>query len=681
MQVPYHLAAACCKVFELLLQTTPSSTTPRSSTAGGGSSSSSSSRGHDSRDAFEHSSPAVPAQAERAVRVDVPVQALCVLLGSVVIAQASQQCPVPVAACVQQLQRSGLLELLPKLLVCSAEKLRTAHSSTSGNRRSDSLSSSEGSSNSGRGSGSSCGRGSGTAGSTSAPDSTAEGQQLGLLGNLRTCNDCLRLYSILAQCWPHGVLPRDLLPQHAEPVLQAVFAACQGVIHLLGQPELQHAAPLLSKLLSVWDRAAEVFTVLCRAFQLNTSGAIQPGPNQPPPQQYADALLQSPSLLPCVALDMATSIHALLLLQQQDSGLVAAAWPLDWQTSQRNITTFSGCNFGNSSTAAAAGSSSSRQGAGSSSSRQGAGSSGGGPRGSSSGTVGGSRTSNISSTGTTGSNAHTTQSSSSSSANMALELWASQGSDGSDILHCASQMLADLPASHSKLFSLLGCDSMSVLVTAAAQAERLREGGASMLRTYLGSLLAAGSVYGCLALHPAGQRQASTQMQQHVRAVHYMMPALLLHFAAEQTVRPACEQIFAWERFIEPSYRAIAAATVAWHEDLAAGMYLSSPADLQQVLLHDLLPMVVQISSAVLGLPGPAAYRTYGSASRGSMQSSTAATVNVHFPDPVQFELAVCLVRCVSGAAHTSQGRCGSPLTVPASALGSHVMTTSTQTF
>ena len=39
-----------------------------------------------------------------------------------------------------------------------------------------------------------------------------------------------------------------------------------------------------------------------------------------------------------------------------------------------------------------------------------------------------------------------------------------------------------------------------------------------------------------------------------------------------------------------------------------AGTYQPVPRDLQQVLLQDLLPMVSQISTAVLGLPGPAAY-------------------------------------------------------------------------
>jgi hypothetical protein len=97
------------------------------------------------------------------------------------------------------------------------------------------------------------------------------------------------------------------------------------------------------------------------------------------------------------------------------------------------------------------------------------------------------------------------------------------------------------------------------------------------------------------------------------------------------------------------------------------------PADLQQVLLQDLLPMVVQISSTVLDLPGPAAYRGYGSGT----QSGAPPTPAISPTGSSRIVLALNLTRCVCCAAHTEHD--ASPLTVPAAALGSHVLAVAQQ--
>jgi hypothetical protein len=97
--------------------------------------------------------------------------------------------------------------------------------------------------------------------------------------------------------------------------------------------------------------------------------------------------------------------------------------------------------------------------------------------------------------------------------------------------------------------------------------------------------------------------------------------------------------------------------------------YHPVPADVQQVLLQDLLPMVVQISSAVLALPGPAAYRGYSSS---RIQSSIPAAEVPGLTDFLKLHVGVCLTRCVTCAAYPSNGSSTAP--VLTAALGAHVL-------
>jgi hypothetical protein len=80
-----------------------------------------------------------------------------------------------------------------------------------------------------------------------------------------------------------------------------------------------------------------------------------------------------------------------------------------------------------------------------------------------------------------------------------------------------SQLLADLPASQSKLMTLFGCYNMvPLLLAAAAQAEQLRKGGAAVLQTHVHSLLRTQALYTHLTQHTEQQEARGLHnMQQH----------------------------------------------------------------------------------------------------------------------------------------------------------------------
>jgi hypothetical protein len=107
-----------------------------------------------------------------------------------------------------------------------------------------------------------------------------------------------------------------------------------------------------------------------------------------------------------------------------------------------------------------------------------------------------------------------------------------------------------------------------------------------------------------------------------------------------------------------------------------SGAYLPIPADLQQVLLQDLLPKVVQISTAVLGLPGRGAYTGFGGSSTNTSSVGTLPVDEHPLPDSAKCAVAVCLVQCVCFAAHSEgpETQDNSGLSVQAAALGSHIL-------
>jgi hypothetical protein len=272
------------------------------------------------------------------------------------------------------------------------------------------------------------------------------------------------------------------------------------------------------------------------------------------------------------------------------------------------------------------------------------------------------------------------------------------GNSGAKILQCAAQMLADLPASDSKLFTLVGCGSEPVILAAAAKAAQLRAKGTYLIRTQGEALLHAVDIYKLLAQH-FKVRERAQQFSLHAeqgleQQAHILVPALLLRFAVVQTTLPVDVQFPELDRFVGASALAIFAARCR-----GTAFYLPVPADLQQVLLQDVLPTVVQFSSAMLGLPGPAAYRGYGSGSSSSsttgssMQNSTpeppavpvagyasantptssSVTPAVIFLQHTKLATATSLLQCLCCAAHSAEDA-SSTITVPAAALGSHVL-------
>jgi hypothetical protein len=155
-------------------------------------------------------------------------------------------------------------------------------------------------------------------------------------------------------------------------------------------------------------------------------------------------------------------------------------------------------------------------------------------------------------------------------------------------------------------------------------------------------------------------------MQQHEQLPHYLLPGLLLKLAAELITQPAVQQYPALQHCVQASALALA---LSRGEHMGMQTSHPVPAVLQQVLLQDLLPMVVQIGSSVLALPGPAAYRGYGS---GSTQSSIPAAVTSGLSDFLKLNIALCMMQCINCAAYPS--RDSRIAAVRAATLGAHVL-------
>jgi hypothetical protein len=249
------------------------------------------------------------------------------------------------------------------------------------------------------------------------------------------------------------------------------------------------------------------------------------------------------------------------------------------------------------------------------------------------------------------------------------------------LIQTASQAHADLPPSYSKLIALLGCDSMALLLAAALKAEELRAGRPELLRDELRFLLRCIVVYNRLAdqIQQPPADLGVHNMQQHDLSAHFLVPVLLLHFAAKQVGLPAHKRPSSLHGSLHgPQWPgtqlcvqvAYAAAAVIDTSQPQGGSHSSVPADLHQGLLQDLLPMVEQISSAVLNLPGLAAY---GRCSSGSMPSSTPASPDMELADSDKCFVAAQLIHMVCSAA-ASFDDITTPPFVPAAAQGSHVL-------
>jgi hypothetical protein len=97
------------------------------------------------------------------------------------------------------------------------------------------------------------------------------------------------------------------------------------------------------------------------------------------------------------------------------------------------------------------------------------------------------------------------------------------------------------------LLALLGCNSKSLLLVAAAKAEQVRAGGAEGVFRQQIPLTATAGVFGWLAQRMGVQGQFSLQpQQQHEQLVLCLFSAVLLNFAAEQATRPANERYIDW---------------------------------------------------------------------------------------------------------------------------------------
>jgi hypothetical protein len=159
-------------------------------------------------------------------------------------------------------------------------------------------------------------------------------------------------------------------------------------------------------------------------------------------------------------------------------------------------------------------------------------------------------------------------------------------------------------------------------------------------------------------------------MNEQQQVTHYLVPTLLLHFAAQQLTRPALEYP-GLQQFAAVSAQALSTA----RSEVDGVSNRPFPGRLQQEVLKELLPMVLKIGTAVLNLPGSAAYKGYGSSSTQSSTStaaSTPATTALHLSAASKARIATSLVRCVCCAAHEfdSTGQ----LYMPTYTLGSHVL-------
>jgi hypothetical protein len=233
--------------------------------------------------------------------------------------------------------------------------------------------------------------------------------------------------------------------------------------------------------------------------------------------------------------------------------------------------------------------------------------------------------------------------------------------------------------SNSKLLALVGYgSSMPMLLIAAGKLglkgfTPLQADSTESLRGEVANSLRAVQIYGHLVKQLTESPSSGVRKtQQHERLVHLLMPALLLQFAAQQATQQAHQRFPCWELYVSAAMCAITAArnrgAVCGH-----GRFEPVPEDLRQVLLQDLLPLVVQISSAVLGLPGPAAYRGFGSGSTQISQMKPApASPDLHVTGYNKFAIPMSLMECLCFAAYPSFD--GQTPYVPAAALGAHVL-------
>jgi hypothetical protein len=585
---------------------------------------------------------------------------------------------MPITACLEQLQRSGLLETLPKLLEFVTKRLETEGNSSSSSSTSASAAAnaSQASSSSGAAA---------DAASNTTPASTLEGQLLAhQVGRLRAYSQSLHIYTLMAPLWSGGAVASVVFLGCTQPAIQAVLAVLQHCSRLHAQVG-EHHLLYAHDLARVWDITVRGLWSVCEIFDPCSLGAHLAGFNQSQGSQQQQSvtfkdLLPCKQLLPCLALGMATNMHTLLLLQSQDTGAAGPGWP-------------------RAAVSADSGSSSSS----SSSSRSNTSS----LRESGSGRAAGSRRPDEVSSSSSGhgssASARCGGGSSSRASSVVRQPAAAVASTGNgvigralSIIQTASQLHAELPSSHSKMFALLGCDSSALLLAAAAKAEQLPAESTVMLADEMRCLRRSMKIFSLLAVHMDQKAHAmlalhgrrAAAVQQHELSVRLLVPALLLHFAAKQVGLPAHKRPSLngaqWPT-IEDCVEAAATVGYAVIIDTSVPQSVfaggSSALDLQQVLLQDLLPMVEQISSAVLYLPGLAAYRRGGSGSgsssssgsgSGSMPRSTLARPDKQYAVSNKVKMAQDLIAIISNAAgfrHSDR-----PDNMPAVTLGSHVL-------
>jgi hypothetical protein len=222
---------------------------------------------------------------------------------------------MPIAACLEQLQRSGLLQVLQQLLGFVTQQLETEGSSSSSSSCSSSAAAtaSQASSSSGNA----------AAASNATPASTLEGKLLAQqLESLYAYSHSLVIYTLMAPLWPGGAFAHKVAPGCTQPAIQAVLALLQQCSRLHAQ--LREQTVLYARdLVRVWDIAVTGLWIVCEAHDPRAVGPHQAGSNhsqgfeQRQPATFA-ALLPCNNLLPCLTLGMATNMHALLLLQRQE---------------------------------------------------------------------------------------------------------------------------------------------------------------------------------------------------------------------------------------------------------------------------------------------------------------------------------------------------------------------------
>jgi hypothetical protein len=238
LQVPCSLAAACSKLISAQLQvavtSTPHRTAPTVPSAEG------------SSEAFQLAEAALQFGA-----VKLAVLPMFLLLGPVLLGPDTHTTSQRTAACIDQVQRSGFLQLLPQLLVRTAEQLKAAQNSNS-------------SSNPGTGSNS----------------TTSISVVVGIF-QLETCSMCLRLFRTLAEMWPAGVFVREVLSNCTEHLLQAALAVLQYSSRLAAQHRMEPlhgvaSKPLVHELVQHCNTAITAIQYQCQAYEDIAFGAGRP---------------------------------------------------------------------------------------------------------------------------------------------------------------------------------------------------------------------------------------------------------------------------------------------------------------------------------------------------------------------------------------------------------------------